>query len=109
MTAAIYLFILFGNAPVAEKIIDCIVFICIAAASYFHIKHMIIPDVEHGIVNCLRTYNILAFTYGILCTLEIAAAANGIVFLRVAACLLECVVSVLLIIAMDKGVRKWSL
>ncbi|MBO6231579.1 MAG: hypothetical protein J6O50_13545 [Ruminiclostridium sp.] len=109
VTAAMYLFILLGPAPTAEKIIDGVVAVSIAAASYFHLKHIIIPDIDYGVVNCLRIYNALALAYGLLCMLEIMSAANGgFTVFRVTVCLLECVVSLLLVPAMDKGVQKWS-
>ena len=106
--AVMYIFILFSPAPAAEKVIDAVVFVTIAAASYFHIKHILIPDVDYGVVRCLRAYNILTLSYGVLCMFEIMAAANGFTVFRVTVCLLECAVSLLIVPIMDMGVRKWS-
>lgn len=106
--AVIYIFILFSPAPTAEKVTDAVVFVTIAAASYFHIKHILIPDVDYGVVRCLRSYNICALSYGVLCMFELMSAANGFTAFRVTVCLLQCAVSLLIVPAMDMGVRKWS-
>ncbi len=106
--AVIYIFILFSPATAAEKVTDAVVFVTIAASSYFHIKHILIPDVDYGVVRCLRSYNACALSYGVLCMLETMAAANGFTAFMVTVCLLQCAVSLLIVPVMDMGVRKWS-
>ncbi len=108
IAAAIYVFIFLSGASLTEKIIDAVVFTAIAAASYFHIKHIIIPDIDYGVVRCLRVYNVFALSYGVLCMLEIMAAANGYMMFRVIVCILQCAVSLMIVPVMDKGVQKWS-
>ena len=108
ISAAFFTFIVIGPAPTVEKISDGVVFAAITAASYFHIKHIIIPDIDYGVVRCQRGYNILALSYGILCMAEITAAANGMDIIRVTVCILQCVVTLILIPVMDRGVHKWS-
>lgn len=108
VTAILYMFVFFGNAPLAEKITDGIVALSIAAASYFHLKHLIIPDVDYGVVRCQRGYNLIALIYGILCMCEMTAAANMLEPVVIAACILECVATLVLVPVMDMGVKKWS-
>ena len=108
LAAAVYSFVIVSPAPLAEKIIDAIVFISISAASYFHIKHIIIPDVDYGVVRCLRGYNLLALCYGILCTAEIVSAAYGAAAVRTAVYVLQCIVTLVIVPVMDMGVKKWS-
>lgn len=108
VTMVFFLTVLFSPAPLAEKIIDAVVFVAITASCYFHIKHIIIPDVDYGVISCLRLYNVFALSYGILCMTEITAAANGLLGLRITADILQCVVSFLLVPVMDRGVKKWS-
>lgn len=107
-TAIMYTAIAISDAPDIEKISDGIVAWFIAAASYFHMKHIFIPDIDYGVVSCLRLFNILAFSYGILCMLEMAAISYQVDWLIVTTIILECIVSAALIPAMDKGVRAWS-
>ena len=37
----------------------------IAAAGYFHLKHLMIPDVDYGVVRCQRGYNALGLCMGL--------------------------------------------
>ena len=48
----------------------------IAAGCYYHAKHLLIPDVDYGVVRCLRGFNALALLYGVLCMLEMVALAR---------------------------------
>ena len=108
VTAIMYIFIAISPAEAAEKITDAVVSVAIAAASYFHVKHIFIPDIDYGVVRCLRAYNMLALAYGVLCMLEMAAVANNSEILIVIVCAFQCVVSLMLIITLDRGVKKWT-
>ncbi len=108
LPCALYLLTLLSPANTAEKISDLIAAIPIAASSYFHVKHVFIPDVDYGVVRCQRIYNTTAYLYGILCMLEMAASAYRQETLMIVVCLLECMASGLLVPVMDRGVRKWS-
>jgi len=108
ITAALYMLILFSPAPIAEKISYGVTALAIAAASYFHVKHLLIPDVDYGVVSCQRGYNLLALIYGILCMLEMSMTANYNAVILIIVFVLECIVSGIMIPVMDKGVQKWS-
>ena len=108
VTAGLYAVILFSAAPAAEIVTDGVVALAIAAASYFHVKHILIPDIDYGVVRCQRVYNMLALLYGILCMLEMVAVAYNIDILFITVCVLQCAVSFSLVIALDRGVKKWS-
>ncbi|MBQ9384424.1 MAG: hypothetical protein IJT87_09310 [Ruminiclostridium sp.] len=116
ITAAIYALILLSPAGLAEKISDGLAAAMIAPASYFHVKHIIIPDVDYGVVRCLRGFNTVALLFGIFSMAELAVAAYGSVpeplgLNAVLYCIcgaVLCVLSGILIPVMDRGVRKWS-
>lgn len=108
LIAALYVLTFLSDAPNAEKITYGVTAISIAAASYFHVKHLLIPDVDYGVVSCQKGYNLLALLYGILCMLEMAITAYRNEVALIVVCVLECIVSGLLIPVMDKGVQKWS-
>ncbi|MBQ3842643.1 MAG: hypothetical protein II820_08120 [Ruminiclostridium sp.] len=108
ITAVLYGAVAISGASEILKITDGIVALFIAAASYFHMKHIFIPDIDYGVVSCLRLFNILALSYGILCMLEMTAIAYNSEPLIVTTIILQCIVSAALIPAMDKGVRSWS-
>jgi len=42
----------------------------ILPTAYFNFKHLIIYDVENGVIRCIRSYNLLALAYGFLVLLE---------------------------------------
>ena len=91
-----------------ERIFDVLVAATIAEASYFHIKHLLIPDVDYGVVSCLRGYNAIVLFYGVLCMAEIIASSYGIIVVQALISVLLCIVSALIVPAMDKGVKKWT-
>lgn len=98
----------FPRAFFAERIAYGMVAASIAAASYFHIKHLMIPDIDYGVVQCLRSYNAIALVYGFLCMAEIIA---GEYYLKNAIYLVEalqCIASAAIVPAMDRGVKKWT-
>ncbi len=109
VTALLSIPIILSGADISEKITDLITAAVIAAASYYHVKHILIPDVDYGVVKCLRLYNTTALIYGILCMLEMTALSNRMDILLITACLLEGIASAALIVFMDRGVREWSI
>ena len=50
VVAAMYALILFSPANLAFKISSGLVSVMIVAACYFHLKHVLIPDADYGIV-----------------------------------------------------------
>ena len=108
LTAVMYILILMSPAPAAEKFSDGIVSASVAAASYFHLKHIMIPDIDYGVVRCLRRYNILALMYAVLCLAEMTVKAYGISDLIIAVYAAQCPISLMLVPVMNKGVQEWS-
>ena len=104
----IYAFILLSPAAAAEKITDGLALSAAAAAGYYHLKHLLIPDVDNGIVKCLRGYNALALIFGFGAALELTASAYSLERLGYAACAAESIVLVLIVPIMKRGVRNWS-
>lgn len=83
--------------------------IIIAMASFFHLKHLVIKDVDYGIIRSIRQYNLVALIYAFLCMAEMilyAAPFPGIVMVIV--CVLICVVYLVFIPVLELGVKKWT-
>ena len=108
ITAALYTVILLSPAELWEKITYGFASVAIAAASYFHFKHLIIPDIDYGVVSCQRTFNALALAYGVSCMLELIAMSYMNETMLIIVCVTECILSGLLVPVMDWGVRKWN-
>ncbi len=96
------------NCYFAEKIAYGLVALSVGAASYYHIKHILIPDVDYGVVHCLRKYNSLALFYGLLCMLEIIFVEHRIAMAVLIVGILQCITSIMIVPVMDKGVKLWT-
>ena len=105
--AALYALILRSPTGNAVKAAYGLTALMIAHASYYHVKHLVIPDVDYGVVRCQRGYNALALCMGIVSMGEIIALVreneSGL-FISGGAL---CVLSLAIIPVMDRGVRKW--
>lgn len=91
------------------KICYTIGLLVIGMAVYYHIKHLIIPDVEFGIAQSIRTYNLLAIIYAVLSIGEFQAFAKGHDTLYMICGVLMGIVITLLMIALERGVSRWKM
>lgn len=98
----------FTEQPTLTKVIAGIISAVIGAASYFNLKHLIIPDVDYGIIRCLRQYNLLALIYEFLCIADLIAQSREREFAVFLFGILIGIVLPLIIISVDRGVKKWS-
>ena len=106
---ALYLIlILFTDQPLIFKIIAGVISALAGAASYFNLKHLIIPDVDFGVVRCLRQYNLLALVYEFLCMAELIIQSRDSGAATLVTGILMGVIWPLIILATDRGVRKWT-
>lgn len=81
----------------------------IAQASYFHLKHMIINDVELGLIRSIRSYNLLALVYAFLCMAEMAVRSFNLTAAPVVIVyILQCAVLLAFIPVLERGVKKWT-
>ena len=81
----------------------------IAQASYFHLKHLIIKDVEYGLIKAIRNYNLFALIYALLCMLEMLVESFNLpVFCIVIVYVLQCIVLILFVPVLERGVKKWT-
>ena len=84
-----------------------VVALFLALACYYHLKHLIIEDVSFGLVRSLRSYNLLALIYALLCILEVVVEGLPEIF-TVIVCVLECAVLLLFVPVLERGVKKWT-
>lgn len=84
--------------------------ILIAQAAYFHLKHLIINDVDYGLIRSIRSYNLVALIYAFLCMTEMAIKSFNLpsVF-PIIICVLQCIVMLALIPVLERGVKKWTI
>ena len=108
--AALYiLFIFFTDLPDFAKIVSALITIFVMQASYFHLKHLIFPDVDFGVIKYLKPYNLVALIYTFLCMAEMIVIGLGnevcilIVGILIGANLIAIVVSA------ERGIKKWTI
>ena len=106
---AIYLSLFyFADQPTLTKVIAGIVFAIIGAASFYNLKHLIIPDVDYGVIRCLRQYNLLALVYECLCMADIIAQSRESEIAALVIGILTGAILPLIIASVDRGVKQWS-
>ena len=72
VNAIILMAIVFSGIEVHMQIIYAILFLPAILASYYNLKHLIIPDVELGILASIRKYNLVALMMTVLVLLATA-------------------------------------
>ena len=110
--AALVLYILFvglTDLPRSVKIASALVTVFVMQASYFHLKHLIFPDVDLGIIKCLRPYNLLALIYTFLCMAEmVVIGLNNEIGILIVGVLIGAVL-IGVVISAERGIKKWSI
>lgn len=95
------------GADIAAFVLEVLV---IAQASYYHLKHIIIDDVDFGVVKSIRGYNFLGLAYALLCMFEMLM---GVVefpdAVWVVWTVLMCLVTLLIVPVLERGVTKWTM
>ena len=106
---AVYaVFFLTRDLPNLVRIVSGVITLVVAGASYYNLKHLIFPDVDFGVINCLKGYNILALIFEFLSVAEMIAfsfnndVAAFIIGVIMGAVLLAIVPTV------ERGIKKWS-
>lgn len=98
----------FGTADITVRASFVVISVAAGFAGYFNIKHLIIPDVDFGIVKSIRGYNLIAFLIGIFSLAEIGFSLfeyNKIIFF------IQLILGVLyaaVIPVLNSEVKKWT-
>lgn len=100
------IFFPFSNLSVVMKIVTCVITLLAALASYFNLKHLILPDTDLGAVRCMRPFNLLALIYDFLCIAEFIMMTNRIDWATLAVCAVSGVIMPLIIIFADRGIKQ---
>ena len=82
----------------------------LALASYYHLKHLIIEDVEYGLISSIRSYNLLSLIYAGLCIMEVLVECFSLpTFVIVLVYVLECAVLLAFVPVLERGIKKWTI
>ena len=103
----LYLPMLLGRLPALAKGIHGVVALFAAAAAYYNCKHAIIPDVDFGVVRCVRGYNLLALAYAALYTGSMTARACGAGTVMLLLSVLIGADVLLILPMLKRGIEQW--
>lgn len=107
--AMFYVPIALSDGTLSMKLSYAAIYLVMMASSYFNLKHLILPDVECGIIKCLRGYNFLMLCYSLLFAIEQIALINNKEILLYITTSLIAIVSLLIIPVLKRGVSKWTI
>lgn len=97
-----------SSHPINDKVVVLIFCCIISQSSYYHLKHIIIPDVKNGIVESIRLYNLIALLLSFATMVNYTAQFyNDVVFYTISSLVSSaCVISILPVFR--KGMSKWT-
>lgn len=103
------LFIFYTELPGSVKIASALVTFFVMQASYYHLKHLIFPDVDYGIIKCLKPYNLLALIYTFLCLAEMIVIGLGNEIGILITGVLIGTVLIGIMKMLERGMKKWTI
>jgi hypothetical protein len=107
---ALYLiFVFFADMPKIAKITGAVITLFTVQSSYYNLKHLIFPDVEYGVIKCLKTYNLLALLYAFACLFELIVLSRGS---EIGALISGIIMGALLLAvvpSVERGIKKWTI
>lgn len=106
MIVYVLLFLL-GDSSLLWIILGAVLSLFALPASYFNLKHLIFPDVDFGVVKCLRPYNLLALIYTAVIIIECFAMSRDNEILTLVCCCITALIAVTVIPLIVRGIKKW--
>jgi len=107
--AVVYVYIFFKLDIVFEKAFLSTGYIVLGLSSYYSLKHVIIPDVEYGIIDSIRSYSALALALAVCYAVQIVADKLSITILRIIVAILISILYIIIIPVMERGSKKWTI
>ena len=107
---AIILYIVFfiaRDTSLMWRIFGAMLTLNIALSTYFNLKHLLSPDIDKGVVTCLRPYNLLALIYAASVLVECIGLSSGNIVVAFIAGLISSISIVLVVPLINRGMKKW--
>ncbi len=84
--------------------------VLIAMAAYYHLKHLIIKDVDFGLIKAIRQYNCLALIYAIVCMAEMMVKSFNLssAFIIIVY-IIQCGIMLAFVPVLERGVKRWTI
>ena len=91
-----------------EMIATILIVLCISMSSKYHLKHIIFPDIEYGIIRAIRGYNAVALLLCISTTVWLISHVYGQNYLYLATGILISICCLIIIPLLQKEAKKWT-
>ena len=101
------LFFLTADISTIWKILGAVLTIFAALSAYYNLKHLIFPDVDFGVVKCLRPYNLLVLVYTLSVFVECIGLSRDNAVLTLICCIVTGVISAAMMPLIVRGLKKW--
>ena len=101
------LFFLTADISTIWKILGAVLTIFAAMSAYYNLKHLIFPDVDFGVVKCLRPYNLLVLVYTLSVFVECIGLSRDNAVLTLICCIVTGVISTAMMPLIVRGLKKW--
>lgn len=107
LVALAYVGVFLQDITVQQKVIYAVLFLLFAETSYFSCKHLILPDIEDGILKSIRPYNAAVLVLTLFNVLAVyATVLDQEIFRTIALFVCAAIYAGLGYIA-NRGVEKW--
>lgn len=100
---------LVSDATLSTKVVTIVQTIFLGLTSYFNLKHLVIPDVEQGIIAAIRSYNMVALLMELVIALEIMSENLQLNILSIVFSVICAAAYAAMIPLLRKGVAKWTI
>lgn len=105
--ALFYVPLIFSDISVELKISYALITVIVMLASYYNLKHLIIPDVDFGVIKCIRGYNFLMLLNALFSMAELSGTSFGIAPLQYVSTVSIGIISLITIPVLKRGAEKW--
>lgn len=108
--AFILMYILFFlTAEISQmwKILGGVLTFMAALSTYFNLKHLLFPDVDFGVVKCLRLYNFLVLLYSLSVYIECVGLSRDNEVLTLICCIFNGLITAAMMPSIVRGLKKW--
>ena len=102
-------FILFSDSTLVYRITCAAEILFIMLASYYNLKHLMVHDVEFGIIGSIRGYNLIALLLELFYTAEIAFDAFDLITVKSVVYAFMSICLLIIIPILKRGGEKWKI
>lgn len=107
--ALLYIPVFKANIDNDVRVMIAIKMFFIAQTSYYALKHTIIKDEELGIIQSIKPFNVVVLILCFLYALSFVAGVTGQQMLAVISAGGVCVVYLVIIPVLNRGIKKWTI